>query len=289
MRTMWMLLAAVALCAGTALAQTGTTTTTTTTGTVLVPVAGVGMSPTAPILTPTVGATATTVAACPVGVSSFPTPCAARTVQDINNRPVLLVLGTEERYAINTLGVRRLNWNDVSMNALDYTTERNPLTNSRPNASIVRHGNPYYPYINYGPVQAVAGIQERFVNTNLPANLSTESRSALSMVADRYRGLTTQQAVAMGYQPVGAYTPNVGQVYINQAAIDNRFDVMVPEAFTFDNNGRLLAAQYIVLSDLPVVAFGQPLVASPLVQGAQQLSVWLFTNNPNGLFAMQRP
>jgi len=281
MKKMLTMLAAVAMCTGAALAQTGTVGTVTTTT-----VAGTAMTPTAPILTPMVSTASTTlVGACPTGVSAFPNPCAAKAVTDITGETVVLVLGAQEEYALDNLGVRGLNWDEVATTQISITPHRNPLTSSKPNMAITRHGNPYYPYIELGPIDRVAGIQEMFVN--LPGNLTPEARDVLTSVANRYRGLTPQQAILMGYQPLAACIPNIGQVYVNQAAIDNRFDPMNPEAFAFDQRGRLLAAHYIVLSDLPVVAFGQPMAASPIVQGAQQLPVWLFTSNRNGMFAMQ--
>lgn len=275
MKIMGMLFAAVAFTAGAALAQDTTTTTTT------VPPVTVA---TYPIAT----TTTTTAAVCPQIFPAAPSPCAAKATTDITGRPAILVLGTEEHYALSTLGVRNVNWIETSMNMTSITAQLNPLLSSRPNWALTRHGNPFYPYYeiktNITSLSQVAGVTEIFGET--PANLTPESRSTLQTVSGRFRGLTIQQAMAMGYQPVGACTPSVGQVYINQSLIDNRFDAMVPEAVSFDRQGRLLAVHYLLLSDQPFMAFNQQFQASPLVQGSQQLTVWQVSNR-NGMFAMQ--
>lgn len=281
MKILGMMLAAVALSAIAALAQT-TTTTTGTTGPVVTTV------PVVPISTVATSAATcpTPTAACPTAVLGYPSPCAAKVTQSVTDDPVVLVLGMEERYALDNLQASGLNWHSISMNVSSITPYHNPLFNSRPNTIITRHGNPYYPYYEIKiAVPQVAGMFETF--PTLPTTLTAESRTVLTSVAQRYRSLTPQQAMALGYQPVGACQQNTGQVYLNQALVDNRFDAMVPEAFTFDRQGRPLAAHYLMLADQPFMAYGQQFQSSSLVQGAQQLSVWLFQQNPNGLFAMQ--
>jgi hypothetical protein len=194
------------------------------------------------------------------------------------------VLGSEEQYALHELGVSNLDWTDVSYNYPSIFSPGNPLTSSMVNPIVTRHGNPNYPYITLDRAVRVAGMQERTLT--YPASVASPDRTTLMAVADRFRGLTTQQAMTLGYQPMGACIPNVGQVYVNQSLVDNKFDPMMPEAFAFDQRGHLLAVHYLLLSTQPVMAFGQPMQPSPLVQGAYQLPVWLYRQNPNGLFAM---
>jgi len=214
-----------------------------------------------------------------------PSPCAAKASIDLSGQPVVLVLGTEEEYALRNLGVHGVNWHDTSLNMVSFYSWRDPLLNSHPNGVITRHGNPFYPYyaLNTNPSR-IAGYQESYMN--FPASVDAQSQSVLMSVKNQYRGITTQQATAAGYLPLNACIPNVGQVYVNQSLIDNRFDAMVPEAYSFDQRGRLVAVHYLLLSDQPFMAFGQQFQASPLVQGAQQLTYWVVPNS-NGPFAMK--
>lgn len=266
MRAMWTMLAAVALTTGAALAQVATTTTA-----VCPPVVGLVTAPVAAMT-------------CPTGSPNYPTPCAAKLVTGISGEPMVMILGSEERYALDNLDARHLNWTDVSGNANSVFAQTNLLFNHRPNGAVTRHGNPYYPYYELPSASVVAGIEERF--TAYPATVTTQDQAILQSVADRYRGITTQQAVAMGYQPIGAGIPNIGYVYVNQAMIDNRFDPMMPEALAFDSRGRIVAVHYILLTNVPVMAFGQSFQPSPLVQGATQLPVWLYKSNRNGMFVL---
>lgn len=267
-------LAAAIFAAGPALAETATTTTTTTT--------------VAPVTAATVpvAATATTVTTvCPNIEATPPMPCAAKATMGITGRPVILVPGLQERFALDSLHVRDLNWFEAVMLQPSLASQTNPLMNSRPNWVLTRHGNPLYPY--YGiktSVSQVAGYRETF--SQWPASVNAESQTVLNTMAARYRGLTPQQAMAMGYQPVGACLPTAGQVYINQAAIDNRFDAMAPEAFSIDRRGLLVAVHYLLLSDQPFMAFGLGFQPGTLVQGAQQLTVWQVAKR-NGVFAAQ--
>ena len=286
MRIMGMLLAAVALTAGAVLADTATTTTTTgpVTATTIPPPATTTTTTTTTTPVATTVSTTTTMA-CPTTMPIVPTPCAAKASIDLNGQPVVLVLGTEEEYALRNLGVHGVNWHDTSLDMVSFYYWKDPLLNSHPNAVITRHGNPFYPYyaLNTSPSR-IAGFQESYLGN--PSGVNAQSQSVLTSVKTQFRNITPQQAMAAGYQPVGACIPNVGQVYVNQSLIDNRFDAMVPEAYSFDQKGRLVAVHYLLLSDQPFMAFGQQFQASPLVQGAQQLTYWIVPNS-NGTFAMK--
>lgn len=230
---------------------------------------------------------ASTTMACPGIAVTLPQPCPAVISQSVTGEPILLVLGTEEEIALESLNVRNLNYTQVPLSYLSPFEQRNPLSYLRVNPSVVRHGNPYYPYYLVSPVSDVKGLEEVFV----PGleDLSPTNRTILANVTTRYRGLTPAQAMTLGYQPVGAFTPGVGQVYVNQALLSQPFNASMPQAFVFDRNGRLAAVQYFVMSATPVTIFGQPTVNSTIVPGAQQLTVWLYTSNPNGRFAPTNP
>lgn len=224
---------------------------------------------------------------CPSPAVALPQPCPALISQDVTGQPILLVLGTEESFALSNTDVRNLNWTQVTSTYTGVFEQGNPLSYTRVNGAVTRHGNPYYPYYMAASAADVAGMQEVFI-PGMTA-LSVTDRNTLSTVATRYRGLTPAQAMTLGYQPVGAFTPGMGQVYINQALLAAPFNASMPQAFVFDRNGKVAGVQYYVMSAQPVTIFGQPAVASTIVPGAQQVTVWLYTSNPNGRFATSNP
>ena len=230
---------------------------------------------------------ASTTMACPGVAVTLPQPCPAVITQSVTGEPILLVLGREEAFALDHLEVRNLNYTQVPLNYLSPFEQGNPLTYLQVNRSVVRHGNPYYPYYMVSAASNVAGLEEVFISGL--ENLSATNRTILANVTTRYRGLTPAQAMTLGYQPVGTFTPGVGQVYVNQALLSQPFNASMPQAFVFDRNGRLVAVRYFVMSATPVTIFGQPTVSSAIVPGAQQLTVWLYTSNPNGRFAPTNP
>jgi hypothetical protein len=254
------MLAAVALFAGAALAQV-----------VTVDYSGVAASTMTPVTSPV----------CPFQ-ATLPQPCPILTMEDTAGRTRVLVLGTQERYALEQLDQRDVDWRDNSMNYNSLFEPGNPRTSHRPNAIVTRGGNPYYPYQQVTAPVRVPAMATRTVE--VPATLSTTDRNVLTMVTNRYRGLTPTQAQALGYQASGSAIPGMGQMYVNQALIDNRFDAMMPEAFIFSPDGRLLAVQYMVRSATPVTLFGQPTRTSTTMNGVQYLTAWLYESNPNGFF-----
>lgn len=247
---------------GAARAQVGAETTTATPAAPTV--AAVSVTPTVTAVTPQV---------CLAPSAFLPVPCPAVVTRTVTGDPTLLVLGTEEALVYRQFPVTHLGWRDAQMNYDSYFAPGNPLTYSRVNRVVTRHGNPYYPYYQVSPFVRVAGLTERFSAT--PSTLSAQDRATLQAVAARYHGLTPNQAMAFGYTPVGAPMPDLGQVYLNQALITNGFDAMMPEAFVFDQRGELVAMQYYLIAAQPMMIFGQPTQASSLVPGAQQLTVRL--------------
>jgi len=234
----------------------------------------------------TVTTTATPVAV-PVAVVPLPPLSPVAVTQDVTGAPILLVLGSEETFALSNISVRNLNWSDVPSNYVSLFEEGNPLSYTRVNGAVTRHGNPYHPYYLSGTSATVAGLEERFIAGQVP--LTATDRATLQTVYTRYRGLTPAQAMTLGYQPTGAFTPGLGQVYLNQALLTVPFNAVMPQAFVFNRQGKLVAVQYYVMSAQPVTIFGQPATSSTLAPGAQQVTVWLYTNNRNGLFAGMNP
>lgn len=241
-----------------------------------------------PAAQPTASAPAATAIIVPVASApsapasvTLPGPCAATFGQSLTGDPIILILSSEEHYVLESIDHRAMNWSDVPANYITLFHERNPYTNWRPNRVVTHHGNPYAPYFQTSPFLNVAGTVERF---GLAARQPDSTRATLDAVAQRYRGLTTAQAQLLGYQQVGP-VPGLGVVYLNRSLVDNRFDALYPEAFTFDRQGRLTSVQYILQSDQPLTAFGYPMRSSEVVPGAQQASVWLFVHNPAGQFA----
>lgn len=231
--------------------------------------------------------TPTMVAGCPPNAYVLPGQCPVQTGTSITGETMVLVLGSEESYALDTVPAN-VNWNAASLGYVSLFERGNPLTYSRPNPVVIRHGNPFYPYYRVSAKVSVAGYQERLIR--MPGNLSADTRNTLVSVANQYRTLTPQQAMAMGYQPIGTTCiEGYGMVYVNQSMVDATFDPMKPEGFSFGPNGRVLAVHYIANCGQRMSIFGQTTMDSPFVTGAQQVTVWLFEPNRNGMFAMQNP
>lgn len=231
-----------------------------------------------------------TAATCPAVATALPPLCPVLLSEDVTGVPTILVLGTEERN-LGNVSRRDVNWRDATLSYSSLFEQNNPQTSIRINPAITRHGNPYAPYHLLGTRVRVAGLREQYLAPVKPASTAypAQYQGLLQTVAMRYQGLTPAQAQALGYQPITAYTPGVGQVFLNRSLVDSCFDANTPEAFVFDQQGRLAAVQYQVVAAQPLVLFGQQMQSSQLVQGAQQSTVWLFTTNPNGLMAGSNP
>jgi hypothetical protein len=245
--------------------------------------AGAAWAQTVTVISAATPGMATTVV-CPPSAAMLPALCPAVVSRSVTGEPVLLVLGREEEFAIANAPVGNVNWSNVPSTYASVFEQGNPLTYMRVNGAVTRHGNPYYPYYVLGTSATIAGLEEMFV-----AGQTTTDAEILQMVTARYRGLTTDQAQVLGYQQAGAFTPGVGQVYLNTALVDNRFNALMPEAFIFGREGNLLGVQYYVVSSQQVTLFGQTARSSTMLTGAQQVTVWLYTDNPGGRFAPTNP
>jgi hypothetical protein len=201
---------------------------------------------------------------------------------------VILVLGSEEAYALNNVPVCPIWTEDVAMDYDSLFAPYNPLRSYHPNQEVTRGGNPYYPYYQLNSTCAcVAGTCESYCSC--PCGVDAGCRDVLNAVRDHFSCLTPQQAVAMGYCTSGQCVPGLGVVYLNSQLVDNTFNSMQPEAFLFSPDGHLLGVQYILLADQPYTLFCQQMQPCSIVPGAQQLTVWLWSNNPNGMFAACNP
>ncbi len=263
-----LMLATVALFAGTALAE----------------MVGVVASP-SPVMAG--GTVSTTAVVCPATPMALPQPCPAIASTPLTSNSTILVLGTEERFALANLPASDVGWRDYSFMYNSVFEPGNPLTHHRSSPVVTRHGNPFYPYHQVRAELRPSAIPVRTVT--LPATLSEIERNTLVALSDRYRTMTPSQAQVLGYMPVGACSEGMGQLYVNAALIDNTVDPLRPEAFTFGPDGRVLAAVHIMQSATPVMLYGQTTTISSISPGAQQLTVWVFDPNPNGFFAASNP
>lgn len=229
---------------------------------------------------------AVTPGVCATATDTIHGLCPAVLAEDLGGTPTIMVLGSEESYAINTLNIADALPVKSLVRYNSLFDPNNPLTTNRPNLAVLRHGNPYYPY--FALVQARGGrVDERFAALMQCPNPLAQGQ--LRDIAVRYRTLTTQQACALGYQPLGVCVAGMGQVYLNPRLVDNVYDPMVPEAIIYSADGRPLGVSYLMATNQPYTVFGQVMYPSEIVPGAQQVSVWLYQANPNGLFAARNP
>lgn len=226
---------------------------------------------------------------CPVSAAALPQPCPVVASTPLSSHSMVLVLGTQEYYALSNAPTRHLGWYDNSQNYSSYFTPGNPMTSYHPSPVVTRHGNPFLPYHQVSASLRPQAIASTTRMVTLPASLSDTDRAALVTLSNRYRTMTTEQAMALGYTAQGTCVPGTGQLYLNTAMTSNPVDPMRPAGFYFGADGRVLAAVYLTPSSTPMVMFGQPTAASTITPGAQQMTVWIFEPNPNGLFASTNP
>lgn len=226
---------------------------------------------------------------CTFTAADLPQPCPVIASSPLSGRSTVLVLGTQERYALSNAPVSHLGWYDFSENHMSYFAPGNPMTSYRPSPVVTRHGNPFMPYHQVSARLRPAEISMNARMVPLPDTLSEADRNSLVALSARYRMLTPDQARALGYVAQGTCSPGTGQLYLNPGLVDNRVDPMNPEGFYFSADGRVLAAVYLVSSATPVTLYGQTTSPSTIATGAQQMTVWVFDPNPNGMFAALNP
>ncbi|OPZ86361.1 MAG: hypothetical protein BWY76_00987 [bacterium ADurb.Bin429] len=224
---------------------------------------------------------------CPATTMATPQPCPVLVSAPLQRDSAILVLGSQERFALSYLPASDVGWRDYSFMYHSYFDQGNPATHYRPSPMVTRHGNPFYPYHQVTAELHPEALAVRTVT--LPATISDTDRGTLATVSERYRAMTPSQAQVLGYAPIGACSAGMGQIYVNPALVDATIDPLRPEAFTFGPDGRVLSAIHIVRSPTPVMIYGQPTTVSSISPGDQQLMVWVFEPNPNGFFAATNP
>lgn len=113
---------------------------------------------------------------------------------------------------------------------------------------------------------------------------------------------STAQAIAAGYEPDDhcVSVPGLGGMgfhWVNPSLVDPVFDPAKPEAILYamgpGGNLRLIAVEYIVINvGQPAPMFGdQPfdVGGTPVPVAHWSLHVWLYENNPSGIFAPFNP
>ena len=113
---------------------------------------------------------------------------------------------------------------------------------------------------------------------------------------------STAQAIAAGYEPDDhcVSVPGLGGMgfhWVNPSLVDPVFDPLKPEALLYatgpGGNLRLVAVEYIVINvGQPAPTFGdQPfnVGGTPVPVAHWSLHVWLYENNPSGIFAPFNP
>lgn len=140
----------------------------------------------------------------PLALAPLPEPPAAIVAQTITSEPVVLVLGSQEDYALRQLPDNRLGWRVAPRNYSSLFAEGNPLTYYRPNGHVTRHGNPYYPYFQLMvPAKAVvAGTQESYVLVPAPARVATlQTETSVLGTTETYTTTTTTPATVTPIPP----------------------------------------------------------------------------------------
>ena len=113
---------------------------------------------------------------------------------------------------------------------------------------------------------------------------------------------STAQAIKAGYEPDEhcVSVPGLGGMgfhWVNQSLVDPVFDPLKPEAILYaegpGGNLRLIAVEYIVINiGQPAPMFGeQPFDAggTPVPVPHWSLHVWLYENNPSGIYTPFNP
>jgi hypothetical protein len=119
-------------------------------------------------------------------------------------------------------------------------------------------------------------------------------RSVMQVTA-RYS--STQQALRDGYEPNTHCVPQMGFHWAKLDLVDPVFDPLQPEVVLYapGPNGKpqLVAVEYVVIDvGQPHPHFGdQPfdVGGTPIPVDHYSLHVWLFEDNPNGIFTAQNP
>jgi len=134
------------------------------------------------------------------------------------------------------------------------------------------------------------------------AATTAQSELLLSVRRATARFHSTAQAIAAGYEPDDhcVSAPGLGGMgyhWVNPTLVDPVFDPLKPEAILYatgpGGNLRLIAVEYIIINvGQPAPMFGdQPfdVGGTPVPVPHWSLHVWLWENNPSGIFAPFNP
>lgn len=139
-------------------------------------------------------------------------------------------------------------------------------------------------------------------STTSDAATTPESELVKSVRRSTSRFHSTAQAIAAGYEPDDhcVSAPGLGGMgfhWVNPSLVDPVFDPLKPEAILYaagpGGNLRLIAVEYIVINvGQPPPMFGDQqfgVGGTPIPAPHWSLHVWLFENNPSGIFAPFNP
>ena len=131
---------------------------------------------------------------------------------------------------------------------------------------------------------------------------TSQSELLLSVLRANARFHSTAQAIKAGYEPDDhcVSVPGLGGMgfhWVNPSLVDPVYDPLKPEAILYatgpSGNLRLIAVEYIVINvGQPAPVFGdQPfdVGGTPVPVPHWSLHVWLYENNPSGIFAPFNP
>jgi hypothetical protein len=143
---------------------------------------------------------------------------------------------------------------------------------------------------------------ELATQANMSAAASAQTELLISVRRTTAKFHSTAQAIAAGHEPdehcVSA--PGLGGMgfhWVNPSLVDPVFDPLKPEAILYamgpGGNLRLIAVEYIVINvGQPRPMFGdQPfdVGGTPVPVPHWSLHVWLYENNPSGMFTPFNP
>jgi len=143
---------------------------------------------------------------------------------------------------------------------------------------------------------------ELATHANMSAASSAQTELLISVRRATAKFHSTVQAIAAGYEPdehcVSA--PGLGGMgfhWVNPSLVDPVFDPLKPEAILYatgpGGNLRLIAVEYIVINvGQPAPMFGDhpfDVGGTPVPVPHWSQHVWLYENNPSGIFAPFNP
>ena len=153
--------------------------------------------------------------------------------------------------------------------------------------------------------QNLLAISENELATKAAASgaaSTSQSQLLLSVLRTNARFHSTTQAIKAGYEPDDhcVSVPGLGGMgfhWVNPSLVDPVFDPLKPEGILYatgpGGNLRLVAVEYIVINvGQPAPMFGdQPfdVGGTPVPVPHWSLHVWLYENNPSGIFTPFNP